>query len=184
MNALTLAPSRVPLLRWLRIAGWCLAPVVLSLPLIAMQFSDEVSWTLSDFVFAAALIGGCGALLELALRRAPNLAYFLASLLAVGGGFMQVWANAAVGIVGSEDNPQNLLFFAVVALALVGSLLSLGRARRLVLVMSATALAQLAVAVHLLGTEAFLLPFTAACLAIWLGAAFLFQRASVLPSGR
>lgn len=175
MNALSLAPSRLPVLRWLCVAAWCAVPVVLALPLVAMQLTDEVRWTLSDFVFAGVLICGCGGLLELALRRAPNLAYFLGSLLAVGVGFLQVWANAAVGIVGSESNPHNLLFFGVVALALAGALLSAGKARRLVWVMGTAAAAQLLVALWLRGAEPLLLPFTAVCLAAWLGAAALFH---------
>ena len=33
-----------------RIAAWGLAGLILLLPLVAMQFTDEVEWTASDFV--------------------------------------------------------------------------------------------------------------------------------------
>ena len=47
--------------RW-RIAGWALAISALLLPFMAMQFTREVNWTGSDFIFAAVMIGGVGLL--------------------------------------------------------------------------------------------------------------------------
>ena len=44
-----------------RIAGWSLAAGLLALPAVAMQFTDEVVWTGSAFLFAAIMfttIGG------------------------------------------------------------------------------------------------------------------------------
>ena len=48
--------------------------VVLSLPLVAMQFTDEVVWSFADFVLAGALLTALGVTLELAVRKAGNLA--------------------------------------------------------------------------------------------------------------
>ena len=45
--------------RW-RIAAWSVAALVLLIPLIAMQFTDEVNWSGGDFVFAALLLLGVG----------------------------------------------------------------------------------------------------------------------------
>ena len=42
------------------IAGWGTAALLLLLPLIAMQFTDDVNWDATDFAFAAALIVGTG----------------------------------------------------------------------------------------------------------------------------
>ena len=46
-----------------------------------------------------------------------RMAYRTGAALAVLAGFLQAWANLAVGIVGSEDNPQNQGFFGVVVAA-------------------------------------------------------------------
>jgi len=41
--------------RW-RIAAWAAAALLLLLPLVAMQFTDEVVWDVADFAFAGALL--------------------------------------------------------------------------------------------------------------------------------
>lgn len=41
-----------------RAAGWSLVLGLMLLPLIAMQFSDGVDWTLGDFIVARGLLGG------------------------------------------------------------------------------------------------------------------------------
>jgi hypothetical protein len=167
----------LPLINRLRWLGWCLLPTLLALPWLAMQFSDQVRWSGSDFVVAGILLGGCAGLLELALWRAPSLAYVLAALLAVGAGLLQVWANLAVGIVGSEANPQNLRFLVVVGCALLAALFSAGRPQRLAVGMRLTALAQLGVALWF-ALEGVLLPvFTVILTGLWLAAAALFRRA-------
>ena len=38
--------------------------------------------------------------------------------------FMVFWANGAVGMIGNEDNPINLLFIGVILIALVGAIMS------------------------------------------------------------
>ena len=48
--------------------------LVLSLPLVAMQFTDEVVWTLGDFIVVGVLLTVIGVAIELALRKAGNLA--------------------------------------------------------------------------------------------------------------
>ena len=52
-----------------RIIGWSLAGSVLLIPLVAMQFTKEVQWTVGDFMFAALLIGLVGTAFELAVRE-------------------------------------------------------------------------------------------------------------------
>jgi peptidoglycan/LPS O-acetylase OafA/YrhL len=48
--------------------------LILSAPLVAMRFTDDVVWSLADFVAAGALLTVLGVALELAVRRAGNLA--------------------------------------------------------------------------------------------------------------
>lgn len=105
-----------------RIAGWGALLALLALPAIAMQFTPDVDWTGSDFLFAAVLLGMLGAGMELAVRSARNTPQRLGIALAVLGGFLTLWSNAAVGIIGSESEPTNLLFVGMVVLALVASL--------------------------------------------------------------
>ena len=45
------------------------AVILLLIPLIAMQFTDEVNWTLFDFVVMGILLLGTGLLCELVLRK-------------------------------------------------------------------------------------------------------------------
>ncbi|MCB2379279.1 hypothetical protein LGH70_16905 [Hymenobacter sp. BT635] len=95
--------------------------LILTIPLVAMQFTPEVVWTLSDFVFAGVLLFGTGLAFLLLASKGGNLAYRLAAGVAVAAGFLLIWANMAVGLVGSEDNPVNLLYAAVLAVAIIGA---------------------------------------------------------------
>ena len=70
---------------------------ILSLPLLAMQMTGQVVWSLSDFVVAGALLTGTGLLLELAARKARNHSYRAAAVVAIGAAFLLVWLNLAVG---------------------------------------------------------------------------------------
>jgi len=98
--------------------------LVLLIPLISMQFSDGVVWTLSDFVFAAALISGTGIAYKFISQRSTAVAYRVATAIAVVTALLLVWVNGAVGIIGSDDNPVNLLYFVVLVIGLIGVFLS------------------------------------------------------------
>ena len=53
-----------------------------------------------------------------------------------------VWINLAVGIVGNEVHPANLMYVGVLAVGLLGALLSRGQSRGMARAMSAMALCQ------------------------------------------
>jgi hypothetical protein len=72
--------------------------LLLLLPLIAMQFTKEVNWTLSDFGIAGVLLFGTGLLCELAIRKIKNTKYRIAVVLAILLVLLFVWAELAVGI--------------------------------------------------------------------------------------
>ncbi|MBT8237934.1 MAG: hypothetical protein KJN65_04755 [Croceitalea sp.] len=74
---------------------------ILLIPLIAMQFTNEVQWTTSDFVVAAVLLLSAGFLCELALRKIkrPNMRVAICALIIVI--LLLVWAELGVGIFGS-----------------------------------------------------------------------------------
>ena len=49
-----------------------LAGALLALPLVAMQVTDDVDWSSTDFIAAALLLLGMGIGIELAVRLAPS----------------------------------------------------------------------------------------------------------------
>ena len=159
--------------RW-RIFFWGAAAALVALPAVAMRFTTEVNWTASDFVFAAVMIGAVGLLLELAMRRSGSLAFRAGAACAIGAGFLTVWANGAVGMIGSEDNPYNLVFLGVVAFALAGAAAVRARASGMAVVMALASAAQLGAA--LVGTQSDLRGgiFSAVFAAPWLLSAALF----------
>ena len=74
---------------------------MLLVPLVAMQFTGEVDWTGSDFVIAAVLLAGTGMLFELAAAKLRSRKSRGIALGVIGLGFLFVWAELAVGLVGS-----------------------------------------------------------------------------------
>lgn len=128
---------------WITAAWTTATGVILLLPLIAMQFSDEVNWTVSDFVFAGGLLLGAGVTYELA-ARIGGFAYQAGVVTALAAGVLTFWVTGAVGIIGSENNPGNLVYLAAIPVAIAGAIITGGRAGGMVWAMSATALATLA----------------------------------------
>jgi hypothetical protein len=162
-----------------RMAGWGAAAALLATPLVAMQFTQEVDWDETDFLVMGALIGLAGGLMELAVRLSRSWAYRAGFGIAVLGGFLTVWSNLAVGIVGNEDNPFNAWFFGLLVAGLLGALIAQGRARGMALTMGVMAAAQVGLFVLAWVIEAaqhvrpalFFMPF-------WLTSAGLFASAA------
>jgi hypothetical protein len=75
------------------------AASLLLIPLIAMQFTDEVAWDLMDFIVAGILLAGAALAHILAARLLPN--YRLVSGGVVAVVLALVWAELAVGIFGT-----------------------------------------------------------------------------------
>ena len=75
--------------------------LILLIPLIAMQFTPEVDWTLADFLIASILLLGAGFLLEVAIRMIDNSAYRIALILVVLIALLLIWAELAVGLFGT-----------------------------------------------------------------------------------
>lgn len=74
---------------------------LLLIPLIAMQFTNEVNWTRSDFVVAGALLFGTGLMCEFVLRKVDHLKFRIAFCAALLVFLILVWAELAVGIFGT-----------------------------------------------------------------------------------
>lgn len=163
--------------RW-RIVVWGGAALLLLLPLVAMQFTREVAWTGRDFaVFGAMLAVLCGGI-EIAVRMSRHYAYRAGAGVALITGFLLVWMNLAVGIIGNEENPANLMFGGVLLVGAVGALISRLRAAGLAVTMVAMAGAMMTVAVIAQIGGDFIWPLAVVFSCIWLGAAALFRKAA------
>jgi len=159
----------------LRIAAWSAAAGLLMLPAVAMQFTREVVWGPFDFLVAGALIGGVGLAFELAVRTHQSTAYRAGAAVALLTAFLTVWVNLAVGMIGDEGNPINLVFAGVLAVAVLGSLLARFRPAGMAWAMLATAAAQAATILPALAQEPRTAPLIGAFALPWLLAAALFR---------
>ena len=75
--------------------------ILLLIPLIAMQFTDEVNWSLFDFGIAAALLLVVGFVCEFVLRKLKTSKYKAPVIMAIIVMFLLVWAELGVGIFGT-----------------------------------------------------------------------------------
>jgi hypothetical protein len=170
-----------------RAVGWGAAALILLHPLVARQFTDQVKWDAFDFVTMGALLTCAGLGIELAARTSARPTYRLASAVAISAAFLLIVVNLAVGFLGSEDNPANLMFFGVLVVALTGSSLARFRPVGMMKAMIAAAAAQVFVGLTALiaglgsagshgiyevalGTSLFA--------TLWLVSAWLFRRAA------
>jgi hypothetical protein len=126
-----------------RLIGWGIAATLILLPLVAMQFTSEVNWTASDFVFAIVLIGTVGLVFEFAVRMTSNWAYRGGVACALAAAFFLVWINGAVGMIGDEDNAYNFLFLGEIPIALLGAIVARFRASGMAMAMFAAGIVHL-----------------------------------------
>lgn len=167
--------------RW-RVAIWGTAAALLALPWIAMRLeAPGVDWSGGDFLIMGIMLAGACGLYEAATRMSGNLFYRAGAAVAVLTGFLTVWSNLAVGIIGNENDALNLMFFGVVAIALFGALAVRLRAPALAKVMAAAGVAQLLatfVGWTMAGWEPGV-PISLCFAAPWLLAGELFRRAGL-----
>jgi hypothetical protein len=154
------------------------AALILLLPFVAMKFTSEVNWTASDFIVAGVMISGVGLLFELAVRTNSNRAYRAGAALALAASFLTIWAVGAVGMIGDENNPLNLMFGVVLLVALLGAIIAGFRAAGMARAMVAAAVAQAIAS----GIGLFADPLggvlSLAFATIWLASAAMFRRAA------
>ena len=81
-----------------RIAPWVVIALVLAVPLVAMQFTDEVRWTGWDFLAAGALLSGAALVYERGGRRITGRWQRIAAAGALVLAVALLWAAGAVGI--------------------------------------------------------------------------------------
>jgi hypothetical protein len=75
--------------------------LLLLVPLIAMQFTSEVNWTLSDFVVAGVLLFGTGIMCELVMRKVKEVEKRIVICGVILIVLFLIWAELAVGVFGT-----------------------------------------------------------------------------------
>jgi hypothetical protein len=166
--------------RW-RPAVWGGAAALMLAPAIASRTSDEMAWDSADFILLGILLAAaCGAW-EVAMRRTGSWNFAAGAIVAAGTAFLLFLVNGAVGFIGDEDNPVNLLFFGVVTLALGGAIVVRFRVEGMARTMAVTAGAQVAagaLAVAMVPDVRGFLVGTAMFVPLWLLSSLLFARAA------
>ncbi len=121
--------------------------LLLLIPFITMQFTNEVEWQTGDFVIAAVLLIGTGLTYELIAGRLGNIKYKAAVGIAVGASLLLIWVNLAVGIIGSEDNPANIMYTGVIAVGVLGAIITQFQPKKMSFVLFTMAAVQVLVPV-------------------------------------
>jgi hypothetical protein len=176
------------LIRWVLITA-----AVLAVPLLAMVFrigvpdpgsgTDGVNWGPMDFAVIGVLVLGSGLLFEYASRRAGNVAHKAAVGIAVAAGLFLIWVNLAVGMIGDEGNPANLMYILVLFVALVGAAIARFEPRQASIAMFVTAGAHVIIAaIALIAGLGPTLPADAFFIAAWVASGLLFRQVGVETS--
>lgn len=80
---------------------------VLAIPLIGTAVSDEVAWSLADFIFAGVLLSIIGVSFELAIRRSGNVV--------IGG--VVAGLGVAAAVLGELDDAPGLVLLGALLIA-------------------------------------------------------------------
>lgn len=117
--------------------------LILMMPL-AMQFTNEVQW--NEVIAYSIMLLAIGGLYELfSWLHKCNKTYRIAFGIGLFGMFLLGWVSGAVGIIGSENNPANLMYWAVFGTGIIGSFISRFKPRGMAYTFFMTALVQILV---------------------------------------
>jgi hypothetical protein len=159
------------------------AAILLLIPLAAMQFGDEVKWSLFDFILAWVLLFGAGMTYKLIASKTVNLTYRAAVGITVATALFLVWSNLAVGLIGSENNPANAMYLGVLAVLFISVIIARFKPDGMAAALFLTALAQILVTIIAIiadlgypeNTPVQLLLINGFFITLWIGSALLFQ---------
>ncbi|AIL47208.1 hypothetical protein [Elizabethkingia anophelis] len=82
-------------------AIYSVAALLLIVPLIGMQFSKEIKWSLLDFIIAGFLLFTTAFSIDSIMRRVKTKAYQFITIALVLITLFLIWAELAVGIFGT-----------------------------------------------------------------------------------
>lgn len=74
---------------------------ILLIPLIAMQFTDEVNWTLADFIIGGIVLFGFGFLIDLVLIKLKTSRHKVLIITILILVLILIWTELAVGLFNS-----------------------------------------------------------------------------------
>ena len=160
---------------------WAGAACLLLLPAVAMQFENTgVNWSAGDFIVMGVMLAVLCGLYELGAWLSGNSAYRAGFGVAALAGFLTIWVNLAVGMLGDEGGVANMMFLGVLFIAGAGALLAGLKPGGMALAMLAAAFAQLVAAgVGLaMGFQTLEVSLTACFALPWLLSGALFQKAA------
>ena len=75
--------------------------LLLIIPLIAMQLTDEVEWSLFDFIIMGTLLLITGLMGEIIFKKVKKYKHRVILYVVVAITFLLIWAELAVGIFGT-----------------------------------------------------------------------------------
>jgi peptidoglycan/LPS O-acetylase OafA/YrhL len=75
--------------------------LLLIIPLIAMQFTNEVNWSAMDFLMAGILLFGASLAIEFVVRKVKSRKNRIIICVIIIVLLLLVWAELAVGLFGS-----------------------------------------------------------------------------------
>ncbi len=159
---------------------------ILMVPLIAMQFTDEVLWGPIDFAVFGIMLISVGFAFEFITAKQNSMVYKAAIGLALLTAFLLIWVNLAVGLIGNTNEIANIMYSGVLAVLILGALVVRVRPLAMVRVMFATALTQgLITIITLLGkmsnhsgsSAGEIIVMNGVFIALFMVSAFLFRRA-------
>ena len=154
----------------------------MDLAVSTIEEPDGLAWMAPIGFFAVPVIGAVIAYRE---TKTYGTAYRAAVGLALAVAFLLAWASLAVGIIGSEDDPANLMYVGVLAVGIIGAFIARFRPHGMARALFATALAQVLVAVIVLifglglpwSPPLEILGLTGFFVALFVGTALLFRYA-------
>lgn len=98
-----------------RIARWSLALVLLLIPIVMNQISDEWRWELRGFILVGVVIGGVGLLYELAERASGNWGYRAGMAIVLVTPVLTMWTTIV------RDDGDGVGFIMLVLAAIAGA---------------------------------------------------------------
>jgi hypothetical protein len=159
--------------------------VILLIPFFGDLYVDGWNWDALDFVVAGALLFGTGLTFELVASKVGAFAYRAAVGVACLAGFLLVWINAAVGIIGDVDE-ANAMYLGVLVVGFIGAFIARFEPRGMSRAIIVTAAAQFLVpliAMTWVPEERFspgyvpVICLNAVFVAMWIVSAMLFRYA-------
>lgn len=75
---------------------------LLLIPFIAMQFTNEVDWSVIDFVMAGVLLLGTCLAIEFVLRKVKNTNHRIIICILILLALLLLWLELAVGLFGTQ----------------------------------------------------------------------------------